>query len=482
MNIFSSTVVAAVFGFGLFAAPAQAAQKAVLIGAGAYPYLDEDSQLYGPENDVRAMADFLEESWGFSTSDIHILIDGDATKRKILDTIRVKLASETQPGDRVIIYYSGHGSQVPDANGDEEDGLDETFVPTDFGKNGPREEDMLLDDEIGSALAALPGREVILIADSCHSGTINRDVTQSLASKGIDARSRFLPFTGVSSSLPAVRNEEPLGRDVSTHITLSAVMPNQLSWETGGSGIFTQYLIKGLGTGAADLNGNGRITTSELLSYIRPRTEEWCRGVPRCRELQFTPNMSPKDEAFILQPVAPPSQPVQTVSSDSNEDISDVLPAQEQQKISLSILPGNVHNIGDEVQFRITSSVDGYLTLFDLTAENELVLLFPTDEDRTHGKTGRIKGKSPLTVPDPSYGFTFEAQAPTGKGSLLAIVTEDQVDLESLIAPNGDYEPIADKMDFMKELAGRLNTVWTGDAANRSAHWISGYQDYEIRP
>ncbi len=133
------------------------------------------------------------------------------------------------------------------------------------------------------------------------------------------------------------------------------------------------------------------------------------------------------------------------------------------------------------MQFQLTSAVDGYLTLFDLTVEDDLVLLFPTDEDRSAGKTGRIRANSALTVPDPSYGFSFEAEAPAGKGKLLAIVTEDPVDLENLLAANGEFEPIGDKIDFMKELSGRLNKVWTADNANRSARWAAGYQDYEIR-
>ncbi len=464
----------------LSAGTVHAAQKALLIGAGVYPYLEPDAQLSGPANDVRQMADFLKGDWGFASSDVRILVEEGAAKNNILGSITGWLASETRPGDRVIIYYSGHGSQVPDRNGDEEDGLDETFVPTDYGRRGARAEDMLTDDEIASALSTLKGREVILIADSCHSGTVNRDVVPDLVSKGLDAKARYLPFSGVSRSLPVVRDEEPLARETNVHLTLSAALPHQLAWETNGSGIFTQNLIRGLRTREADLNGNGRVTTAELLNYLRPRTEQWCQRVEDCRDLQFTPNMSPRNEAFILQP-ASAEGPVQTVTGNTADDVSDVLPEQSSQEIKVSILPGSVHQIGDEVQFQLTSAVDGYLTLFDLTVEDDLVLLFPTDEDRSAGKTGRIRANSALTVPDPSYGFSFEAEGPAGKGKLLAIVTEDPVDLENLLAANGEFEPIGNKIDFMKELSGRLNKVWTADNANRSARWAAGYQDYEIR-
>jgi hypothetical protein len=461
---------------------AQAAQKALLIGISDYPHLPPSAQLIGPANDLRAMVSFLEDHWKFASQDIRVLKDKDATKANILSSISGWLADQTRAGDRVIIYYSGHGSHVPDRSGDESDGQDETFVPHDFGRRGEIAEDMVLDDEIGKALASLPGREVILIADSCHSGTVNRDIFADTSGENPDARPRYLPFGGAARSVPVTaRDEDPLARDVGAQITLSAALPHQFSWETRGAGIFTRTLIEGLSSRAADLNGNGRITSAELMSYIRPKTERWCSQVPKCRDMQFTPNISPRNEAFILQPMMA-GAPVQGVEDGADSDVSDIVPELNPTEIRIDILPGNVHRIGDEVQFRLTSAIDGYLTLLDLTAEDELVLLFPTDEDRQAGKSGRIRAGSALTVPDPSYGFTFEAQAPAGAGKLLAIVTEDQVDLDDLLEEHGDFEAISGKMAFLKEISARLNQPWTQDVSNRGVRWASGYHDYEIKP
>ena len=52
--------------------PADAGRKALLIGAGAYPYLPDNAQLQGPRNDVRSMNAFLVREWGFSSSDIRV--------------------------------------------------------------------------------------------------------------------------------------------------------------------------------------------------------------------------------------------------------------------------------------------------------------------------------------------------------------------------------------------------------------------------
>ena len=54
------------------------------------------------------------------------LLDEKATAASVLEGIR-NAARELKAGDLFLIQYSGHGGQVPDRNGDEADGLDETW-------------------------------------------------------------------------------------------------------------------------------------------------------------------------------------------------------------------------------------------------------------------------------------------------------------------------------------------------------------------
>lgn len=76
------------------------------------------------------------------------------------------LAATLWSGDRLLVTFAGHGAQVPDANGDEAAGVDETWVMYDR---------MLIDDELYAALSRFrAGVGVVIIADSCHSGTSAR--------------------------------------------------------------------------------------------------------------------------------------------------------------------------------------------------------------------------------------------------------------------------------------------------------------------
>lgn len=73
-----------------------------------------------------------------------------------------------QSGDSLVFFYSGHGSQVPDFDGEEADGFDESLCPVDYHTEGK-----ILDDEINATIVRpLPyGAKLHAIIDTCRSGT-----------------------------------------------------------------------------------------------------------------------------------------------------------------------------------------------------------------------------------------------------------------------------------------------------------------------
>lgn len=90
------------------------------------------------------------------------------TKRNIRDAMRW-LVYGCQPGDSLLFYYSGHGSQIRELSRNEKDGCDETLCPVDFETEGK-----ILDDEINETIVRpLPAGAVLhAIVDTCSSGTL----------------------------------------------------------------------------------------------------------------------------------------------------------------------------------------------------------------------------------------------------------------------------------------------------------------------
>jgi len=145
------------------------AKKAVLIGINRYRIPGAD--LRGCVNDVRNMQAVLNEFYGFAKSNITLLTDYSATKSSMQAAIR-SLITGAKKGDTLLLHYSGHGSNVPDDNGDEADRRDEILCPTDLDWKDP-----LRDDWLRTTFNGLkPGVSLTVIMDCCHSGTNTRAI------------------------------------------------------------------------------------------------------------------------------------------------------------------------------------------------------------------------------------------------------------------------------------------------------------------
>lgn len=161
----------------LVAAAARGQQKpdtfALVIGIDEYP---EAAALKSCVKDAKDITVYL-SNHGVPGANIHTLVDREATAQAILrelDWIRGK----TESGGDAFVYYSGHGGQVEDLNHDEKDGLDETWVAYDL--------EHVIDDIIGDKLGGGKGH-ITVVSDSCHSGTVTRDLAGVQEAKYLDA-------------------------------------------------------------------------------------------------------------------------------------------------------------------------------------------------------------------------------------------------------------------------------------------------------
>jgi hypothetical protein len=137
-------------------------KKALLIGIN---YINTPNELNGCIHDTNRMKKLL-SSQGFN--EFKILTDltvSKPTKENILNELK-NLIANSNAGDVLFFYYSGHGSYTYDRNRDETDGKDEMLVSSDLKA--------ILDDELKTILLNHLPREVTIIGlfDSCHSGTI----------------------------------------------------------------------------------------------------------------------------------------------------------------------------------------------------------------------------------------------------------------------------------------------------------------------
>ncbi|KAG5182207.1 caspase domain-containing protein [Tribonema minus] len=144
--------------------------RSLLIGIN---YRGQRNELRGCHNDVFAMKRYITSQGFTETADtMCVLVDDGRHSSPTCATIVAGfrwLVDGARAGDSLFFHYSGHGGSVPDDNGDEADGMDETILPLDYLTAG-----QIRDDDIYKLLVKpLPhGVEFTIVMDCCHSGTI----------------------------------------------------------------------------------------------------------------------------------------------------------------------------------------------------------------------------------------------------------------------------------------------------------------------
>ncbi|TDL22998.1 hypothetical protein BD410DRAFT_185542 [Rickenella mellea] len=143
-------------------------RRALLIGI-EYGH-DPRIALDGPHDDVDELKRLLQDVYRWNENCFVVLKDDGTNEERqpTRDIIRKEIANlidDVEAGDTLFVYFAGHGTQVEDLDGDEEDGKDEAIVTCDGYK--------ILDDELFEILVKpLPiGCRLIALFDCCNSGT-----------------------------------------------------------------------------------------------------------------------------------------------------------------------------------------------------------------------------------------------------------------------------------------------------------------------
>jgi metacaspase-1 len=164
--------------------------RAVLVGIDEYERSDIPS-LRGCVNDVALVRMLLKQYLGVPNEDIRVVVNQRATKANILYRLGWMI-EHAEPGDVAVFYFSGHGSQIRDRDGDElTDALDELLGPYDMDWDRGT---YLLDDDLDAILASLPP-DILLEAffDCCFWGAGPRELAPEPRPQTLRTDVRYLP-------------------------------------------------------------------------------------------------------------------------------------------------------------------------------------------------------------------------------------------------------------------------------------------------
>lgn len=221
-------------------------RRALCIGIDTYP----TAPLHGCVADAKAWQQTLKQL-GFET---RIMLNEEAKWAKILDAL-TDLVKKSRSGDVVVLQYSGHGTTVPDASGDEVAGNnlreDEALCPHDFASGK-----LVIDDDVARIFRGLAaGVNLTCFFDCCHSGSISRVAigvtpTNPLGG-GPDERPRFVraddkliaAHRRFREKQGGTRATSLRGPDSMKEVVFSACLDSEVAWESNGQGDFTRVAL-----------------------------------------------------------------------------------------------------------------------------------------------------------------------------------------------------------------------------------------------
>lgn len=234
------------------------------------------SALQGCVRDANDMSSLLKDFLGFSSSDITLLTDAQATKTEIMKNLK-SMVDDAKAGkvNHLIFSFSSHGTLVPDTSGDEPDKADEAFCPHDLAQKGndwdPNH--IIVDDELRDLIVQIPKNvQLEVFLDTCHSGTGLR-VLDLLP----DRKPRFLPppsleaFEEIEDRVPRDFGvkllEKALEKGLTKPILWAGCRADQTSADAyiagGWHGAFTYFFCKEM------LASKNKLPRKDLLLKVR---------------------------------------------------------------------------------------------------------------------------------------------------------------------------------------------------------------------
>lgn len=407
---------------------AQAEDRALIVGVGTY---QDGSQLLGGHQDIKHMQDIVGRL-NFKPGQVKVLTDQQATRQGILSGIQDWLVRGVNPGDRVLFYFVGHGTRFKDASGAQ--GCSTALVPYDLSN-------LVTEKDLQGALDRVPAKELLVMLDSCFSGTAYRAKNSKLQPRFM-ARSEAmacnvpLNMTGEDNRKTLVVGVKSGSAPSTRAITMTAAANNEVAFGYAQGGLFTLSLHKRL------VDMKGPVTFADLrefsAQYVRELFSQLDAGgfLPPTPQLFGDPKLLQKDVftfGHLTSPQTPsiPSPDLQAVQS--GQEFLDRFLNTSAFKVEVKSSKGSYAN-GEAIGYSVTSSADGYLNLFELDSTGALTLLYPN----RYQQDNRVQAGKTLTFPGQGAPFQLVAGDPFGRSQVVALVSDTPLDFLNLAGNKQD--------------------------------------------
>ncbi len=410
-------------------------------------YQDGIPKLDGVQRDVPT-ASSIAHLMGVKEENMRVLTD------LTLDEMRTafdELDARVTSGDRVFIYYSGHGGRQYVREPVERCG--ESLVSVNGG--------FFNDSELDDRLKKLSERaqKVIAMLDSCHSGGVttralrNTQYRPKYWSKG-GQDACYEPSNIVTRSIG--RASRSVGGGGKNFVYIAAAKNDEVSLDSTEGGFATLAWAQCMSGEAVDANGSGGLTAEEIRRCAQQKIDEKTQGLqgvlPQHISIVGNPDLVmtlvAKKADVVPQLVdAPVVKPV--IDSSAPATLLDIYNGRDDKRI-VEITPALTKlRIGkDKLSFSLRSSHDGYIYLLMAGSDGKTFdVLFPNKLDRDN----YIQAGQALRFP--RVGWEVVAQGPAGRDHILAIISDAPRDLSRFpVANAGPFSEVSANQQSQQDI------------------------------
>ena len=451
---------------------AQAADRALIMGIADYA----GAPLDGVRKDMVSARE-IALALGIGPEGVTLRQDRALTLAGLRQTLEM-FGRSVGPGDRIFIYFSGHGSRFTDASGT----CDAALVTQDLKMLGRREFDALVQPMLSRAAKS------VLMLDTCHSAAVMSQTRQNMQDAD-RPRARFLPPEQDACAAPSnlVRSSGPAAATtvLPNHYLLASAGETEVAIDGGlkDGGYATTAVAQCLAQPAASLdqNGDGLVTFSELRACAQARLDGKIRD-QRARTPQFeflaqtlTGRAGPGGDMPLMGRLAPGPAAGADTTTDARALLNTLHESRDATR-TVTLTPSRKEfRIGtDFLEFTISSNRKGYAHLFAVGSSGKIDLLFPNRSDAAN----LVEPGQALALP--RAGWRLRSLGPAGSTALLAVVTDGPDWMGEAGAQLRPFSRIDNRAGAVQELARKLLMASRCTGGGSAPHATSPQRDFSV--
>lgn len=466
-----TTLLSLAVALAFSTAAARADNYALIMGVSDYP----SSPLPGIPKDIEN-AQLIAEAMDIPAGNITVRRDGQLTLAGLRQTLG-DFSHKIKPGDRVFIYFSGHGRSYSKTEGQ----CDKAIV-TREGEAFSRDEFQRQIDPIIHRAA-----KTFVFLDTCFSGGVVASSKGGSRGDDSDSVARIKAFQKPGDPCAQASNVEYAAKGARDFDTEASSTPNYYLLGAAGP---TEYAIDGgQGVGSlattgfqrclqagtdSDQNNDGVVTLNEAYQCAQRQVNAMLPAQYSSQTL--TEGNGPGGNtpvAFDVEGSAPVSARNTANTASTRIDSQNLMEtitqaADPEHRVTVTPTQASFQIGNDFLEMDVSSSKSGYLTILSVGSSGTIYQLFPNQHDRDN----KIEANQTLRLPRPAW--RIRAKGPSGRDRFLAIVSGTPDRFNGFGVPVSPFSKVENNMAGAKDIIERLVTPSQGCKSAKA-----GQRDFE---